>query len=74
VTPIPAGCYLPSTAGGSPLAAFENFIKDGCWYLNVADRAGGDVGSVCEWSVHILNVPAIGVEPASWGDVKVLFQ
>lgn len=73
-TAIAGGCYLPATVGGSPLSVFENRIKDGCWYLNVADRAGADTGQVCEWSVHILNAPPIAVEQANWGGVKVLYQ
>jgi hypothetical protein len=73
-TTIPGGCYGPSTAGGSPLAVFEGRRKGGCWFLNVADRAGLDTGSIDEWSVHILNEVPIAVEQASWAGVKVLYQ
>jgi len=74
VTPIAAGCYKPSPQGGSPLAVFRNLRKGGCWFLNVSDRAGGDVGTINLWSVHILNQTQIGVETVNWGSVKHLYN
>jgi len=72
--PIPAGCYKPSPQGGSPLAVFRNLRKGGCWYMNVSDRAGGDLGTLLSWSVHILNQTQIGVSQADWGTVKRLYN
>lgn len=72
--PIPAGCYRPATVGGSPLSAFENLRKGGCWYINVSDRAGGDLGVILGWSVHIKNQTQIGVSQADWGTVKRLYN
>jgi len=73
-TVIPAGCYRPSTVGGSPLSAFDNLRKDGCWYINVSDRAAGDLGVILGWSVHILNDVVVGVEEASWSLTKTLYR
>jgi hypothetical protein len=72
-TTIPGGCYRPSTGGGTPLARFRGMRKDGCWTLNVSDRAGLDTGVILEWSVHLRN-QTIGVEQSSWTQVKTLFE
>jgi hypothetical protein len=71
---IAAGCYHPSSQGGSPLAVFKNLRKGGCWYLNVSDRAGGVTGTINSWSVHIKNQGLVGVETVSWGTVKHLYN
>lgn len=71
---IPGGCYRPTGTGSSPLSVFDNLRKGGCWYLFMSDNAAADTGTICKWSVHILNQPPIGVESASWGNVKALFQ
>jgi hypothetical protein len=70
----PGGCYQPTGNGAGLLSVFENLRKGGCWFLNVADNAGADLGTICAWSVHILNQPTVGVEPASWSTAKVLYR
>jgi hypothetical protein len=73
-TPVAGGCYLPgSVSCAELLSTFDGQLKGGCWYLNVSDMAGGDTGSVCEWSVHIMN-STTGTENTSWGSVKGLYQ
>ena len=54
-TVIAAGCYRPSSVGGGQLSIFEGMRKDGCWYLKVSDNAGGDLGTIQSWSVHVLS-------------------
>lgn len=73
-TVIPAGCYRPTPVGGSPLSVFENLPKGGCWYINVSDRAAGDLGTILGWSIHILNDSPVGVEAASWTATKTLYR
>jgi subtilisin-like proprotein convertase family protein len=60
--------------GGTPLSAFADMRKNGCWYLNIADHADQDTGTVCEWTVHLYNHAAVGVEEQAWGQVKVLYR
>jgi subtilisin-like proprotein convertase family protein len=69
---IPAGCYRSSTAG-LITSAFGGRPKGGCWYLNVSDWAGADVGSVSRWAIHILNSPTSNLG-SSWGAVKTLYR
>jgi len=73
-TVIPGGCYRPNIDGGSPLSVFRNLRKGGCWYMAVVDNAGGDLGVINTWSVHIKNQGLIGVENVSWGNVKRLYN
>src|SRR5688572_9434485 len=40
---IAGGCYR----GDESLAVFNNLRKGGCWTMNVADRAGADLGTIC---------------------------
>lgn len=73
-TSIAGGCYLPDNDGAAlPFSIFDGRPKSGCWYLRVADYAGGDTGSVQEWSVHIQN-STTATEQASWGSVKGLYR
>jgi len=74
VNPVPAGCYKPSIAGGTPLSVFRNLRKGGCWFMNVSDGAAGDTGTILSWSVHILNQTQIGVQQANWSSVKRLYN
>ena len=67
------GCYKPSGVGAGLLSVFDGLPKGGCWYLNVSDGAGADLGRICGWSVHLHN-QTIGVDPAAWGTVKTLYQ
>jgi len=71
---ISQGCYKPSSVGGTPLAAFADMRKNGCWTLHIADLAAQDIGTVCEWTVHLYNHEAVGVEGQTWGQVKVLYR
>jgi hypothetical protein len=71
---LAAGCYKPTGVGAGLLSVFDNMVKGGCWYLNMSDNAGADLGSVAGWSVHIKNRGTVGVEPAAWGSVKTLYN
>jgi len=73
-TNVAAGCYRPTGAGTGPLSIFEGHRKGGCWYMFVNDQAGADLGTICEWSVHLKNRTTIATVPASWSSTKVLFQ
>lgn len=53
--PVPGGCYKPTAVGGQPLSVFRGLPKNGCFTLFVSDHAGGDVGSIVSWSVHVRN-------------------
>lgn len=73
-TNVAAGCYRPTGSTVGNLDVFNNLRKGGCWYLHVSDRAGLDVGTICGWSVHLLNQGEVGVEPTSWSAAKQLFN
>ncbi len=48
------GCtrsYDPSSCGNHLLSAFDGLLADGLWTLRIADEAGGDVGTLSDWSV-----------------------
>lgn len=57
--------------GGDPpnnslLAAFDGLPLNGSWTLHVADKAGGDIGTVNEWClVAASGTPEMGVDPSS---------
>jgi hypothetical protein len=68
------GCFKPTGVGSSLLSVFEGRRKGGCWFLNVRDMAATDTGTICAWSVHILNNVTIGVEQRSWSQAKVLYN
>ncbi len=70
---LAAGCYKPSGVGAGLLSVFDGLPKNGCWYLNVSDSAGADLGRICGWSVHILNA-TVGVDQAAWSTVKTLYN
>ena len=72
-TVIPTGCYLPNT-NGDPLSVFDGHEKGGCFTLHISDNSGADIGTVCEWSVFMLNEPVLPVEPATWGQIKTLHR
>ena len=73
LTDIPGGCYKPTGLGADPLSVFGDRSKGGRWWLFVSDNANGDLFAMTRWAVHILNSP-VGVAPASWGQVKVLYR
>ncbi len=56
---IPYGQFPNGGIGG--LGAFDGLDKRGEWTLSISDNAGGDVGVLINWSLHIQNVP----EPSS---------
>jgi subtilisin-like proprotein convertase family protein len=69
----PHGCY--QTAPGLPgLEIFRDQPKDGQWFLFLRDFAGGDIGTVYNWSVHLLNQGPISVKPSTWTTVKALYR
>ncbi|MFZ1797139.1 MAG: proprotein convertase P-domain-containing protein, partial [Dokdonella sp.] len=53
-TPWLSGPVLP----GSPLSAFDGESTLGTWTLTVSDSAGGDTGSIIDWSL----VPTPGLQ------------
>ena len=72
-TTLAGGCYKPALDSPNPLSVFDGRLKRGCWYLTVTDNAGGDSGTICAWSIHILN-QLTATEHTSWGSVKALYQ
>jgi len=72
--PIAKGCYKPTGQGATPLSAFKDMRKGGCFYLRITDPVTPDKGSVCEWSVFVLNHQAVGVEARSWSGTKILYR
>lgn len=63
ISPTGQNTWQPYGLGGpSLLSAFDGLDKQGPWILTVSDNAGGDLGSIINWSLHIQNVP----EPASF--------
>ncbi|MFN8179359.1 MAG: proprotein convertase P-domain-containing protein [bacterium] len=71
---IPPQCYLPAPESPAGMSAFRGYPKDGEWWLFVSDNAGGDVGVVQNFSVHILNTGVVAVEPSSWGQIKSSYR
>jgi hypothetical protein len=71
---LAAGCYKPTGVGAGLLSVFDGLPKGGCWYLNVSDNAGADLGTICGWSVHIKNRGTVGVDAAQWSAVKTLYR
>jgi len=70
---IASGCYHPSIAGGGTFTVFSGRPKGGCWYMNVADFAGADIGTINRWVVYLLNSPTAN-SASSWGQVKTLYR
>ncbi len=66
---VPSGTYAPVTA----LAQFNSLSGVGDWELYVTDDAGGDLGTLCCWSLTLLCDP-VSTEDASWGAVKALYR
>ena len=67
---FPTGCYGPDY-DSSGLAIFDGLPSGGCFWLWVADGAGGDEGEVFEWDVYVLTeevqptVGAFDIKPES---------
>ena len=47
------GVVDPESVGGGDLGDFENTGSLGNWTLSVFDDAGGDTGTLVQWSLHI---------------------
>ena len=73
-TNIPGGCYRPTGLDTGLLSVFEGHRKGGCWYLRLSDNAIADTGTLCQFSVHILNTIPIGVEPSNWSNIKAIYR
>jgi Ca2+-binding RTX toxin-like protein len=74
-TPITSGTYRPSNFGatpdtfpapapgppyGSALSVFNGTNPNGTWRLYIFDDAGGDVGQLVGWTLHITAAPNPG--------------
>lgn len=68
--PVAPGCYKPNTA----LDIFRGLRKGGCWYLNVSDWAGADIGAIYEWSVHLRNQRPVPTLPTTMGQIKNTYR
>jgi hypothetical protein len=73
VNPLPYGCYT-SEPGDVGLEIFRDQPKEGEWFIYLQDSAGGDVGTVYNWSVHLLNQGPVSIEPSTWTTVKALYR
>jgi hypothetical protein len=73
-TNVPAGCYRPTGINAGLLSVFEGHRKGGCWYLSLSDNASLDTGTLCQFSVHVLNTIPIGVAPSNWSNVKATYR
>jgi len=71
---VAAGCYKPTGVGVGTFDVFNNLRKGGSWYLLISDNAAADLGTICGWSVHILNQTQIGVANQTWSNVKRLYN
>lgn len=47
------GTYGVDLTPAEPLSAFEHEVSSGTWTLHVSDLAGGDTGSLNDWSLEI---------------------
>lgn len=72
-TKLAAGCYRPSSMGGS-LAAFHLQHRGGCFRLLVGDYTPSDVGVVAAWAVHMSNDTPVAAHAASWGALKTIYR
>ena len=73
-TTIPLQCYQVAPENPNGLMQFRGLPKDGAWYLHVSDNAGGDTGTLWDYSIHALNQAPVAVEPSSWGSVKAQYR
>ena len=71
---LPSGCFKPTGPCATPLAAFRGYRKGGCWYLSVRDMSFGDHGTICRWTIHILNDRIVGIETLPWANIKRLYD
>ena len=53
---------------------FRGQPKAGEWWLHVSDNAGGDTGTLLDFSVHLLNQVPVSVDDSAWGSVKALYR
>jgi subtilisin-like proprotein convertase family protein len=56
------------------MSVFAGLPKGGCWYLNVADHEPADTGTICRWTVHVLNDNIVAARPATWGELKLRYR
>jgi hypothetical protein len=67
---FPPGCYGPDYDSAG-LDVFDGLPTGGCFWLHVADCAGGDVGQIRQWRVSLMTEPysevygAFDVKPGS---------
>jgi subtilisin-like proprotein convertase family protein len=72
---IDPACYAVAIENPGALEIFrQQECGDGTWQLCVTDNASGDVGTVFNWSVHLLCDKPISVEEKTWGEVKGLYR
>jgi subtilisin-like proprotein convertase family protein len=71
---LPPACYAVAPENANGLMVFRGCPKDGEWWLHVSDNAGGDLGTIVNFSVHLLNEGPVAVEQASWGSVKAGYR
>lgn len=71
---IPVYCYQVAPENPNGLVQWRGLPKDGQWFLTVSDHAGGDVGTLWDFSLHVLNEQPVSVESASWGSVKASYR
>lgn len=70
---IPLNCYDTPIERGL-LASFQDRPKAGQWFLTILDNAGGDVGTLYNFSLHFLNEEPVSVDALSWGRIKANYR
>jgi hypothetical protein len=71
-TDFVSGCYGPDYDSAG-LTRLNGVSSGGCYWLFVADGAGGDLGFVHEWVVNVL-YESTPVEESNWGTIKALYR
>ncbi len=69
---FPEGCYGPDYDAVG-LDVFDGLSTGGCFYLFVADAAGGDPTTLLDWEIYAL-CGGSSVEDTSWGKVKAQYR
>jgi hypothetical protein len=57
----------PNYVPNNPLSAFNGANSAGPWTITVSDNAGGDVGTLNQWSLHITPQAQVSGEPLTIG-------
>jgi subtilisin-like proprotein convertase family protein len=73
VTPISAGAapFTGTFRPDQPLSGFNNRLSAGRWTLEVNDQAGGDVGTILNWSIVVSGAASAISDANGWALLDV---